>query len=106
MMMVNMVKCKWILQLAWKCFYNEFHMTLKLRDTKLKLLCLWVTSQCPSLKKRSHKNKLINKLLSFHALRDITTSFELVYTFVLEQTFNHVLCVNFKHEEDAKGKMP
>jgi hypothetical protein len=24
----------------------------------------------------------------------------------LEQTFNHVLCVNFKHEEDAKGKMP
>ncbi len=80
-------------------------MTLKFKDTKLKLVYLWVASQCPSLKRRSNKNKLINKLLSFHTLRDATTSFELVYTCALEQTFNQVLHVNFKHEEDVEGKM-
>jgi hypothetical protein len=34
-MVVSMVKPKWILQLCWKCFYSELHMTLECRDTKL-----------------------------------------------------------------------
>jgi hypothetical protein len=80
-------------------------MTLKFKDTKLKLVCLWVASQYLSLKSKSNKNKLINKLLSFHALRDATTSFQFVYTCALEQTFNWGFHVSFKHEEDVKGKM-
>jgi hypothetical protein len=35
MVVVSMVKPKWILQLCWKCFYSGLHMTLECRDTKL-----------------------------------------------------------------------